>query len=208
MLFDSPADPRDYPWRTTWFAEHANESTLAFFASDFRDEPVGPGICLGTYAFPSAEWPVIDERELRFSYSRSGGPGGQNVNKLETKATLVFDVDGSPSLTDEQKATIHARLATRITRSGELVKTRDNAAASNHTLVLGVTTPWRDRLGEISVPTLVVHGTEDPILPFPHGQALADEIPGASLYVMEGVGHELPAGEWDGLIEVLLAHTE
>ncbi len=36
MLFDSPADPRDYPWRTTWFAEHQNESTLAFFATDFR----------------------------------------------------------------------------------------------------------------------------------------------------------------------------
>ena len=42
MLFDSPADPRDYPWRTTWFAEHNNESTLAFFASDFSDQPVGP----------------------------------------------------------------------------------------------------------------------------------------------------------------------
>ena len=31
MLFDSPADPREYPWRTTWFAEHKGESTLAFF---------------------------------------------------------------------------------------------------------------------------------------------------------------------------------
>ncbi len=49
MLFDSPAEPRDYPWRTTWFAEHENESTLAFFATDFRKEMVGPGICLATY---------------------------------------------------------------------------------------------------------------------------------------------------------------
>ena len=49
MLFDSPADPRRYPWRTTWFAEHANESTLAFFASSYLDEPVGPGICLAHY---------------------------------------------------------------------------------------------------------------------------------------------------------------
>lgn len=49
MLFDSPADPREYPWRTTWFAEHANESTLAFFATDFASQPVGPGICLGNY---------------------------------------------------------------------------------------------------------------------------------------------------------------
>ncbi len=49
MLFDSPADPRDYPWRTTWFAEHRDESTLAFYATDFRQQAVGPGICLATY---------------------------------------------------------------------------------------------------------------------------------------------------------------
>jgi hypothetical protein len=49
MLFDSPADPRDYPWRTTWFAEHANESTLALFATDFRREPIGPGIFQASY---------------------------------------------------------------------------------------------------------------------------------------------------------------
>ena len=49
MLFDSPADPRDYPWRTTWFAEHENESTLSFFATNFADELVGPGIALATY---------------------------------------------------------------------------------------------------------------------------------------------------------------
>ena len=49
MLFDSPADPREYPWRTTWFAEHKNESTLAFYATDFTQQAVGPGICLGNY---------------------------------------------------------------------------------------------------------------------------------------------------------------
>jgi hypothetical protein len=49
MLFDSPADPRDYPWRTTWYAEHTEESTLAFFATDFSKELVGPGIALATY---------------------------------------------------------------------------------------------------------------------------------------------------------------
>lgn len=49
MLFDSPADPRDYPWRTTWFAEHRNESTLSLFATNFQDELVGPGIGMGVY---------------------------------------------------------------------------------------------------------------------------------------------------------------
>lgn len=49
MLFDSPADPRDYPWRATWFAEHDEESTLAFYATDYSQEMVGPGIGLSTY---------------------------------------------------------------------------------------------------------------------------------------------------------------
>jgi hypothetical protein len=64
MLFDAPADPRDYPWRTTWFAEHQNESTLAFFATDFRAEMVGPGIGLATYGgalflFPPVSIPDV-----------------------------------------------------------------------------------------------------------------------------------------------------
>lgn len=49
MLFDSPADPRDYPWRVTWTAEHQDESTLALFATDFHQEMIGPGIGLATY---------------------------------------------------------------------------------------------------------------------------------------------------------------
>lgn len=59
MLFDAPADPRDYPWRTTWFAEHPEESTLAFFATDFRQEPVGPGICLATYGGAMFLYPPV-----------------------------------------------------------------------------------------------------------------------------------------------------
>ncbi len=49
MLFDSPADPREYTWRSTWFAEHEEESTLAFFATDFSKQAIGPGICLAVY---------------------------------------------------------------------------------------------------------------------------------------------------------------
>ena len=52
MLFDSPADPRDYPWRSARFAEHQNESTLAFFATDYTREMVGPGIARASTAGP------------------------------------------------------------------------------------------------------------------------------------------------------------
>jgi ribosome-associated protein len=63
---------------------------------------------------------VIPDEELSFEFSRSGGPGGQNVNKVSTKATLLFDVSASPSLTDEQRMRIESRLRTRITKAGVL----------------------------------------------------------------------------------------
>jgi hypothetical protein len=59
MLFDSPADPRDYPWRTTWFAENKDESTLALFATNYRQEMVGPGIGLGVYGGAMFLYPPI-----------------------------------------------------------------------------------------------------------------------------------------------------
>lgn len=49
MYFDTPADPRDYPWRITWHAEHTDESTLSFYATDYGQELVGPGIASATY---------------------------------------------------------------------------------------------------------------------------------------------------------------
>jgi pimeloyl-ACP methyl ester carboxylesterase len=69
------------------------------------------------------------------------------------------------------------------------------------------TAPWRIRLGEISTPTLVVHGTDDPVLPYPHGVALAREIPGAELVSLDGVGHGLPRGCWPTVVPAILART-
>ncbi len=62
----------------------------------------------------------IDDSELRFEFARSGGPGGQNVNKVETKVRLLFDVIHSPSLSGDQRSLIEERLATRITKDGVL----------------------------------------------------------------------------------------
>ncbi len=63
---------------------------------------------------------AIPEEEVSFLFSRSGGPGGQNVNKVSTRATLLFDVVGSSSLSPDQKARILSRLATRVSRTGVL----------------------------------------------------------------------------------------
>jgi ribosome-associated protein len=62
----------------------------------------------------------IGESELLFKASRSSGPGGQNVNKLNTRMTLLFDVAGSPSLSDGQKRRVRSALTTRIDKQGIL----------------------------------------------------------------------------------------
>src|SRR3989442_10645861 len=58
----------------------------------------------------------IPESELGFSASRSGGPGGQNVNKVSSKVTLTFDVQASTALSEDQKRKIMGKLATRINK--------------------------------------------------------------------------------------------
>jgi ribosome-associated protein len=63
---------------------------------------------------------VIPPSELSFRFSRSGGPGGQHVNRSETRVELVFDVAGSPSLSDEQRERLRKRLAGYIDSEGTL----------------------------------------------------------------------------------------
>src|SRR5213592_4355147 len=73
---------------------------------NMRDLEIGDGI-------------VVPAQLLRAETSRSGGPGGQNVNKLETRVTILVEVDALP-LPDERKQRIRERLAGRINREGTL----------------------------------------------------------------------------------------
>ena len=77
---------------------------------------------------------------------------------------------------------------------------------SGHGDAVGASPSRRSRLKEISIPTLVIHGTEDAILPLDHGQAIADGIQNAEMMIMEGVGHELPEELNDEVISRLVEH--
>ncbi len=62
----------------------------------------------------------INEDEFVFKVSRSSGPGGQNINKVNTRVTLLFDVANCESLSDLQKQRILSRLASRADKNGVL----------------------------------------------------------------------------------------
>jgi pimeloyl-ACP methyl ester carboxylesterase len=68
--------------------------------------------------------------------------------------------------------------------------------------------PVRKPLSDVTAPTLVLHGTEDPLFPYEHGEALTREIPGARLVPLEGAGHELPPRPlWNLVVATILEHT-
>jgi ribosome-associated protein len=62
----------------------------------------------------------IPSDELRYRFSRAGGPGGQHVNRSATQVELLFDVAHSPSLSEEQRSRIQSALGTRIDQEGVL----------------------------------------------------------------------------------------
>jgi pimeloyl-ACP methyl ester carboxylesterase len=87
-------------------------------------------------------------------------------------------------------------------------RTRDiEASTTNHwVLVDGESKPFR--LADLTVPTLVLHGTDDPFFPIEHGRALAGGIPGARLVALEGMGHQAPPpAVWDVVVPEILRHT-
>ena len=61
---------------------------------------------------------VIPEAEIEFKASRSSGPGGQNVNKVNTRVELRFDLTGSRALSDAEKQRIASRLGGRVSAAG------------------------------------------------------------------------------------------
>lgn len=96
------------------------------------------------------------------------------------------------------------RLAT-----AEVDRTRDMAASMTNHFLLTDDPSTDARLDQISAPTLVLHGTTDPMFPIEHGAALAEEIPGARFQTLPGVGHQQPPPElWDLTIAAIVEHTE
>lgn len=106
-----------------------------------------------------------------------------------------------PTLFDE---TVARRLAEAVVgRSRDL-----RASMTNHWVASEQTSLSPFAMAAIATPTLVLHGTADPLFPLPHGEALAAEIAGAELIPLAGMGHEIPPPQlWDVVITTILDHT-
>lgn len=100
---------------------------------------------------------------------------------------------------DEAAARTHAEAV--VARTTDMKCAMTNIAFADHG------PRWRERLGEITAPTLVLHGQDDPFFPIGNGEALAAEIPDARLVRLDRTGHGLPAVAMPAVAAELLAHT-
>jgi pimeloyl-ACP methyl ester carboxylesterase len=96
--------------------------------------------------------------------------------------------------------------AARALVERDVARARDIAATLTNHDVMDFDGP-SGGFGHLTVPTLVVHGDHDPLLPLPHGQALRDAIPGAQLLTLQGAGHDLPRPLWEVFAPALIRHT-
>jgi pimeloyl-ACP methyl ester carboxylesterase len=88
----------------------------------------------------------------------------------------------------------------------DVERARDIAASENHGAIDEGELP-HDPLSAISVSTLVVHGTADPMFPPEHGQALVEAIPGAERLTLEGAGHGIVRADWEAIARAIIRHT-
>jgi pimeloyl-ACP methyl ester carboxylesterase len=159
-----------------------------------------------------------DRVETLTLISTSGAAGDDDLPGVDERLTRAFAVT-PPDLSDRAAlldylvdlSAAYAAGSRPFDRAGNralweraLNRARDvESMLTNHDHVQGGEA-WRHRLKDVAVPTLVIHGTEDPLFPHPHGVALADEIPGAELLTLEQTGHELPRETWDQVVPAIL----
>ncbi|PRY46525.1 alpha/beta fold hydrolase [Umezawaea tangerina] len=148
------------------------------------------------------------------------GPGADDLPPVSEGAVAFFTGLTEPDWSDRTSVVDHVvgvlrwfslgefdEQAARAGVERDFDRTSSFRSSSNHQMVTGGE-PWRERLDEVRAPTLVLHGTEDPLFDLAHAHALVAEIPDATLVTLPGVGHELPRSSWDVVVPAILGHSK
>lgn len=155
------------------------------------------------------------------------GPVDDDLPDHDPEVMAALFSGPEPDWTDRAEVVRHLTRAARLLSGAEGVdepeaaeraaatfdRTRPTAAAQRAShqgtvfAVIDCRPRWRERLAQITAPTLVVHGDQDPFFPYGNAVALAEEIPGAELHALPGVGAALPRAAWTTLAAAVLRHT-
>lgn len=167
-------------------------------ALDFPDRVASLVLISTSRAVPGdRELPPMSEDYAEFTASAE-------VDWSDADSVIQYVVDDWRALAGSDRPFDLA--GTRELATRDVERARSFSSAQNHAVLSGDEPPRRP-LSSIQVPTLVIHGTADPLFPPDHGEALAQEIPSARLLTLKGAGHGLYRPDWDGVVRAILEHT-
>jgi len=129
---------------------------------------------------------------------------GSQVDWSDAESAIDYLVGYARMLAGGERPFDEAAVLALVRRDVE--RANDIAAAENHGAIAEGDVPPAP-LSAITAPTLLIHGTADPMFPLPHGRALADEIPNARLIRLEGAGHGVERADWESVAGAILEHT-
>jgi pimeloyl-ACP methyl ester carboxylesterase len=130
---------------------------------------------------------------------------GVEVDWSDPRSVIDYLVAYSRLLAGGQRPFDEA--AARDLAGRDVERARNFAAAQNHDRLRGEGESAAKPIAAIATPTLVIHGTADPMFPIAHGEALAAEIPGATLLRLEGAGHGVERTDREPIAAAILSHT-
>ncbi|QUG84779.1 alpha/beta fold hydrolase [Bacillus nitratireducens] len=142
--------------------------------------------------------PPIDEKILTYHAN------GAKLNWSDEESVANYLVTGSVLLCGSKHKLDEKRAYKQVEK--EIKRANNLLSMFNHSLLKGDDS-YEGKLKEINIPTLVIHGTEDTVLPYEHGLALVNEILHAVLLTLEGSGHEIHCDDWIHTISAISNHT-
>ena len=127
-------------------------------------------------------------------------PPPTDADQAAERALKVYRVIGSPGYPlDEPRLAEVARRA--------FARGHDPAGVARQFSAIAVSPDRTPGLRDLGVPTLVIHGEDDPLVQVDGGRATADAVPGARLVVIPGMGHNLPEPLWPQLVDEIVTHA-
>ena len=146
----------------------------------------------------SAPGPVLGEREPDVMAAFMA-PAATTRDEAAERHLAGLRAWGSPAAYDVERITADAHAA--------YDRSWDPEGRARQAMAIGASPSRVDALASLTVPTLVVHGDADRLVPLAAGRATADAIPGARLEIVEGMGHDYPPQHWDRVVELITTHA-
>jgi pimeloyl-ACP methyl ester carboxylesterase len=158
-----------------------------------------PGRVLSMTSVMSAPGPIAGERgpDVIAAFS---APGGTTRDEAAERRLAGLKAWGSPACFDVERITADSHAA--------YDRCWDPEGQARQAKAIGASPSRETGLGSLRVPSLIVHGDADRLVPLVNGQATAAAIPGARLEIVEGMGHDYPPQYWDQLVTLIATHAE